>query len=105
MSRNTDLWNEFEKIRTKYKLDFWDEGGIVDLDNLDIEFTYDLLNLIDSRYAKKVRERINSVLIRKANKGVLPNGKLNFGYKRSEEGSIVIDKEKEPIVRMIFGYH
>ena len=102
LSRNQKLWIFLKELYDDYNLKFFNQDGLVDLDNLTVRFTNDILMVFSEMYAKETGRKINKVLDRKANEGTIPNGMVNYGYIKNDKQEWIIDSKTEGYVRLMF---
>ena len=81
---------------------FFNQDGLVDLDNGTVRFTNDILMVFSEMYAKETGRKINKVLDRKAEEGKIPNGTINYGYTKNSKEEWIIDPKTEGYVRLMF---
>lgn len=69
LERSPETRYIFKKLLKNYKIQLYDEGGVVDLHNEESEFFGDLLSLINEYQVKITQKKIKSVLRRNASEG------------------------------------
>ena len=75
--------------------------GVDSENQMDNDFT-PFRNIINEWYAKDTSKKVRAVFRNKAMAGQRISGCAPYGYLRGENGTLIIDEETAPVVKMIF---
>jgi site-specific DNA recombinase len=102
LERNNDVWSKlFVIFKDKDIKLFFRDSGEFDFEN-DNNYLYShITSLINNFYAKLTSRKIKSVLTRNIEAGKV-HAIPAFGYKKNDEGCLIVDEEEALIVKQIF---
>lgn len=99
--RSEVTWFTLANLILDKNIKFYEEGVLVDLTDPTVFFTKGMLSQMNSFYRKSTKKKITDVLHRNLEEGKT-RGILPYGYKKDENGYMIIDKEEALIVKEIY---
>ena len=100
--RNPKVRFAINEIFKKNNVDYYTElDGMVDLNDPQAEFFGDLLSVINKYHVTVTKIKVKSALKTRVESGKA-HSILPYGYKKDENGSLIIDQEESDIIRKIF---
>lgn len=103
IARNSMIWPIFVHEVEKAKCDYYENGKLVDFDDYITRFVTSVVALADELYSNITREKAKAANRVNAKKGK-GHGITAYGYKKDENGFLVIDENQAPHVRDIFNW-
>ena len=100
--RNPKVRFAINEIFKKNNVDYYTElDGMVDLNDPQAEFFGDLLSVINKYHVTVTKIKVKSALKTRVESGKA-HSILPYGYKKDENGSLIIDQEESDIIRKIY---
>ncbi len=100
--RNPKVRFAINEIFKKNNVDYYTElDGMVDLNDPQAEFFGDLLSVINKYHVTVTKIKVKSALKTRVESGKA-HSILPYGYKKDENGSLIIDQEESDIIREIY---
>jgi DNA invertase Pin-like site-specific DNA recombinase len=100
--RNPKVRFAINEIFKKNNVDYYTElDGMVDLNDPQAEFFGDLLSVINKYHVTVTKIKVKSALKTRVESGKA-HSILPYGYKKDENGSLIIDQEESEIIREIY---
>lgn len=101
IERNSRVWQLFVYAVTTNDCKYYEGGDLVDFEDPQTKFITGVISLANELYAAITGQKVKSANRRNALKGK-GHGEPPYGYKKDEEGYLIIDEEFAPYVREIF---
>src|ERR1035437_1331422 len=100
--RNPKVRFAINEIFKKNNVDYYTElDGMVDLNDPQAEFFGDLLSVINKYHVTVTKIKVKSALKTRVESGKA-HSILPYGYKKDENGSLIIDQEESEIIKQIY---
>lgn len=101
ISRNSMIWPIFVHEVEKAKCDYYENGKLIDFEDYITRFVTSVVALADELYSNITREKAKAANRVNAKKGK-GHGITAYGYKKDEDGYLVIDETQAETIRDIF---
>ena len=101
IERNSRVWQLFVYAVTTNDCKYYEGGNLVDLEDPQTKFITGVISLANELYAAITGQKVKSANRRNALKGK-GHGITAYGYRKNQDGYLVIDDEQAEWVKQIF---
>jgi DNA invertase Pin-like site-specific DNA recombinase len=101
IERDTQTWLFFVSLIINYKIDYYPEGKIYDLDNPTNRMYAQLMSVVNAYYSEMTSRKVRDANAKKVKLGKT-HGLKPFGFQRDELNNYIIFEEEAKHVRRMF---
>lgn len=101
LQRNEIDYFEFLNVMLEKKIDLFEDGRKVDLDDESMRMLGGFKAVIAASERRKTGKKVKSAIVKAVSMGKV-SGVIPYGFTRDEEGYMVVNEEEAKIVRHIF---
>ncbi|QEE50708.1 recombinase family protein [Flavobacterium alkalisoli] len=99
--RSETLWFDFQTLVVKYKIAFYTGNIRFDLEDEDMRVMTNIMSVMNASFARRTSKKVKDSFIQRITQKKAI-GLTAYGYKKGEDGKLVIDEEESIIVKRIF---
>ncbi|SFZ94452.1 Site-specific DNA recombinase [Flaviramulus basaltis] len=102
IERNVEVRFVIKRILKENNIKLYTDNGYVDLEDDQSEMLGDIVSIMNQYYVRLTTRKVKSILHRNAKEGKAHSSIYPYGYKKDENGFLVIDEEEAKIVKRIY---
>jgi len=101
-ARDEVTWFTLANQMKEQGVKLYENGHFVDLDDDDVYMMAGFKAVMDANFRRKTGTRIKASLLKLVEMGKATNPVIHYGYKKDENGFLVLDNEESGIVKEMF---